>query len=210
MVIPRSRSSGALSIESKRAELDVRIVLLQYLGDGRRQRRLAMIDVPDRPNVYVRLAAIKFLFRHNLLSALVVPVKFVELLTQRQHPPPPASSNKIRASAPGRSPEAHRTAAAPSCRLRRASRPTAPATSRASTRWKSRIGTFLRCSSRRKLSTAAAAKILAIADRKLLKLVQLFDRECQPAETARVLLTASIVVFTDRKANCPRQAGHSA
>jgi hypothetical protein len=25
-----------------------------------------MIDVPDRAHVYVRLAAIKFLFRHNL------------------------------------------------------------------------------------------------------------------------------------------------
>ena len=45
-------------------ELHVRIVLLQDLGDGRRQRRLAMIDVPDRAHVHVRLAAIKFLFRH--------------------------------------------------------------------------------------------------------------------------------------------------
>ena len=48
----------------KRAELDVRIVLCQHLRDRRRQRRLAMIDVPNRPNVHVRLAAVKFLFRH--------------------------------------------------------------------------------------------------------------------------------------------------
>src|SRR5664280_1938636 len=45
-------------------EHDLGIVLLQYLGDGRRQRRLAMIDVSDRANVHVRLAAVKFLFRH--------------------------------------------------------------------------------------------------------------------------------------------------
>jgi hypothetical protein len=36
----------------------------QHLGDRRRQRRLAVIDVPDRPDVHVRLAAVKFLFRH--------------------------------------------------------------------------------------------------------------------------------------------------
>src|SRR5271166_5412777 len=48
----------------ERAELDVRIVLAQNLGNGRRQRGLAMIDVPDRPYVHVRLAAVKFFFRH--------------------------------------------------------------------------------------------------------------------------------------------------
>jgi hypothetical protein len=40
-------------------------VLGQHLRDRRRQRRLAMIDVTDRPNVYVRLAAIKFFLRHD-------------------------------------------------------------------------------------------------------------------------------------------------
>ena len=43
-------------------ELVLRIVLGQRLGDGRRQRGLAVIDVPDRPDVDVRLAAIKFSF----------------------------------------------------------------------------------------------------------------------------------------------------
>ncbi len=38
-------------------------VLRQNFGDRSRQRRLAMIDVSDRAYVYVRLAAIKFLFR---------------------------------------------------------------------------------------------------------------------------------------------------
>ena len=37
------------------AELDFGVVLTQHLGDSRGQRRLAMIDVPDRANVYVRL-----------------------------------------------------------------------------------------------------------------------------------------------------------
>jgi hypothetical protein len=41
-------------------------VLLQNLRDRRRQRRLAMINVSNRPNIHVRLAAVKFLFRHNV------------------------------------------------------------------------------------------------------------------------------------------------
>jgi hypothetical protein len=40
-------------------------MLRQYLRDRRRQRRLAMIDMPDRPNVYVRLAAVEFFFSHG-------------------------------------------------------------------------------------------------------------------------------------------------
>jgi hypothetical protein len=40
-------------------------VILQHLGDGRRQRRLAVIDVTDRAYVHVRLAAIKFFLRHK-------------------------------------------------------------------------------------------------------------------------------------------------
>ena len=47
------------------AELVLRVVLRQRLGDRRRQRRLAVVDVSDRPDVDVRLAAVKFLFRHS-------------------------------------------------------------------------------------------------------------------------------------------------
>ena len=39
----------------ERTERVLRVVLRQHLRDRRRQRRLAVIDVPDRPNVYVRL-----------------------------------------------------------------------------------------------------------------------------------------------------------
>jgi len=49
----------------KRPERVLRIVLRQNFRDSRRQRGLAMIDVTNRPNVAVRLVAIKFLFRHN-------------------------------------------------------------------------------------------------------------------------------------------------
>src|SRR6266571_554702 len=48
----------------KRPELDLGIVFLQHLGDGRRQRGLAMINVTNGAYVHVRLIAFKFLFRH--------------------------------------------------------------------------------------------------------------------------------------------------
>jgi hypothetical protein len=44
-------------------------VLLQHLSDGRRQRRLAMVDVTNRPYVAVRLIPFKFFFRHLLSSS---------------------------------------------------------------------------------------------------------------------------------------------
>ena len=39
----------------ERAERVLRVVLGQHLRDRRRQRRLAVIDVPDRPNIHMRL-----------------------------------------------------------------------------------------------------------------------------------------------------------
>ena len=38
----------------------------QRLGDRRRQRRLAVVDVPDRPHVQMRLRPLKFLLPHRL------------------------------------------------------------------------------------------------------------------------------------------------
>ncbi len=55
----------------KRPELHLWVVLREHLGDRRRQRRLAMIDVPDRPDVHVRLAALEFLLRHFVLCSSV-------------------------------------------------------------------------------------------------------------------------------------------
>jgi hypothetical protein len=36
----------------------------QRLGNRRRQRRFAVVDVTNGANVYVRFTAVKFLFRH--------------------------------------------------------------------------------------------------------------------------------------------------
>src|ERR1700728_35702 len=49
------------------AELHLGIILCQHLGNSRRQRGLAMIDMPDRADVDVRLAAIKFFLCHECL-----------------------------------------------------------------------------------------------------------------------------------------------
>ena len=43
--------------------------LRQHLGDRRRQRRLAVVDVADRANVAVRLIAVEFLFCHRSLRS---------------------------------------------------------------------------------------------------------------------------------------------
>src|SRR5690348_14279451 len=48
----------------ERPERHLRVVLRQHLRDRRRQRRLAMVNVPDRPDIDVRLAPLEFLLRH--------------------------------------------------------------------------------------------------------------------------------------------------
>ena len=45
-------------------ELYLRIILAEHLGDRRGQRGLAVIDVPDRPDIHVRLAAFELFLRH--------------------------------------------------------------------------------------------------------------------------------------------------
>jgi hypothetical protein len=54
------------------AELHLGIILPQHLGNSRRQRGLAVIDMPDRADVDVRFAAIEFFLCHcnNLLFRL--------------------------------------------------------------------------------------------------------------------------------------------
>src|SRR5439155_12385013 len=63
----------------KRPEHNLGIVLLQNLGDGRRQRGLAMINVTDGAHVAVRLSAFKFLFRHFLPQLLAVSLLALSL-----------------------------------------------------------------------------------------------------------------------------------
>ena len=50
----------------RRVDLLVGLERPEILGDRRRQRRLAVIDVTDRADVHVRLGALEFLFSHQL------------------------------------------------------------------------------------------------------------------------------------------------
>src|SRR5580704_1818728 len=43
-------------------------LLRQHLGDRRRQRRLAVVDVADRPDIAVRLRPLKLRLRHCLTA----------------------------------------------------------------------------------------------------------------------------------------------
>src|SRR5580658_6489583 len=54
----------------KRPKRHLRVVLRQHLRDRRRQRRLPVVDMPDRPHVQVRLAALEFLLRHVSLRSV--------------------------------------------------------------------------------------------------------------------------------------------
>ena len=69
--MPRSRSSGALSIWSYASELR-EALLRQHLRDRRRQRRLAVVDVTDRPDVHVRLVPDEFFFGHRSRSSFAL------------------------------------------------------------------------------------------------------------------------------------------
>ena len=64
----------------KRTKLYLRIVLRQYLRDRRRQRRLAVINVPNRPHVHVRLGPVKLLLRH------LVPLSCFKTFTTSELP----------------------------------------------------------------------------------------------------------------------------
>ena len=69
--MPRSRSSGALSISSKLLRLAADL-LGEHVGDRGGQRRLAVVDVADRADVDVRLVALELLLAHLCCSCFVV------------------------------------------------------------------------------------------------------------------------------------------
>src|SRR5215218_1291199 len=46
---------------------DLRVALMQHLGDRRRERGLAMVDMTHRANVQMRLGPLKLLLRHARL-----------------------------------------------------------------------------------------------------------------------------------------------
>src|SRR6185312_13931571 len=53
----------------KRREMILRVLLRQHLRDRSRQRRLAMVNMTDGPNVQVRLRALELLLGHGTTSA---------------------------------------------------------------------------------------------------------------------------------------------
>ena len=55
----------------ERGEVHVRVLVGEHLGDRRRQRRLAVVDVTDRPDVQVRLVALELLLGHGCTLLLV-------------------------------------------------------------------------------------------------------------------------------------------
>ena len=64
IVMPRSRSSGALSMLSKERNCacpcSASVLVIAAV-----KRRLAVVDVPDRPHVHVRLRPLKLLLAHR-------------------------------------------------------------------------------------------------------------------------------------------------
>ena len=76
--MPRAFSSGAASIWS------YGLYSPKILGDRRRQRRLAMVDVTNRANVHMRLRALEFTFCHVRSPFLLSPITGVELSYRRQ------------------------------------------------------------------------------------------------------------------------------
>src|SRR6185436_11854021 len=46
------------------------VLLRHHLGQRRRQRRLPVIHMPNRPHVHVRLGANEFFFGHGVFSSL--------------------------------------------------------------------------------------------------------------------------------------------
>src|SRR5207249_143940 len=52
---------------------DLRVLRVQHLRDRRRQRRLPVIDVPDRPHVHVRLRPLVLRLRHPSSSSVRGP-----------------------------------------------------------------------------------------------------------------------------------------
>ncbi len=53
-----------VDLVERRGLVEVRVLVVQNLGDGRRQRGLAVVDVTDRADVDVRLGPLELRLRH--------------------------------------------------------------------------------------------------------------------------------------------------
>src|ERR1700730_14253267 len=82
----RDRDAARLLFRSvvdrfERPHLRAAVPLIQHLGDGRGQRRLAVVDVTDGPNVDMRLVALELGFRHFGFAPSISVVVFVRRRT---------------------------------------------------------------------------------------------------------------------------------
>src|SRR6185312_15844031 len=115
----------------ERAKRVVRIMLGQHLRDRRRQRRLAVINMPYRPHIHVRLRPVKLLLRHLLLLNSELSSRSLsstrttsKTLPEAPGPPSPPTAGIAPESVRGPSSPGRRTS--PAC-PRQATRPPEPA-----------------------------------------------------------------------------------
>ena len=60
----RRNGDAARLLFGRRIDLVIRLVFAKILGDRRRQRRLAMVDMANRADVHMRLRTLEFTFCH--------------------------------------------------------------------------------------------------------------------------------------------------
>ena len=96
--MPRSRSSGALSIVLEGREVSVSravgaVVLGQRLGDGGRQRRLTVVDVTDGADVNMRLRTLELLLSH--VSSSLQGFAFAKRIANKNNDAPENGRGKV-------------------------------------------------------------------------------------------------------------------
>ena len=83
MVMPRSALLWRF-VNLVKGDVVRHLGVRQYFGDGGGQRRLAVVNVSNRPHVHMGLRSLKFLLRHFLklapfaiVPAIQIPMSFV-------------------------------------------------------------------------------------------------------------------------------------
>ena len=77
---PRSLLFGRVVDLVVGLELHLRVRRGQHLRDRRRQRRLAVVHVTDRPDVHVRLGPVEFLLGHLSPPLLALKARYFSTL----------------------------------------------------------------------------------------------------------------------------------
>src|SRR5690606_33672435 len=93
-----------VDLVERRELVQLRVLVVQHLGDRRGQRRLAVVDVPDGADVYVRLVPLELGLSHwNLLGLRPYDVAFVVVVSPRRSYSPRALAMISSATALGTS-----------------------------------------------------------------------------------------------------------